>query len=258
MKAPTQAALDDLLAGGKATIPANQAQIPWWWCDALFMAPPVWTRMYAATRDAKYLAYVDQHWWETSNLLYDPQRHLYFRDITFLHAADSHGNPIFWSRGNGWVMGGIARTLDYLPPKYPGGAKYEAQLREMAAAVTALQDPQTGLWHASLLNSSDFPLPETSGSALITFALAWGVNHGVLDRAVCTPVIAKAWAGLVGQIYADGRLGGIQQTGAAPAHYLPSSSYTYGVGGFLLAGAEVDKLSRHTKGTPAHFHGATP
>jgi unsaturated rhamnogalacturonyl hydrolase len=258
MKTPTQAALDDLLAGGKAAIPANQAQIPWWWCDALFMAPPVWARMYAATHDPKYLAYADEHWWETSNLLYVPQRHLYFRDITFLHATDSHGNPIFWSRGNGWVMGGLARTLDYLPPNYPTRTKYETQLREMAATVTTLQDPQTGLWHASLLNSADFPQPETSGSALMTFALAWGVNHGVLDRAIYTPVIAKAWAGLVGQIYADGRLGGIQQTGAAPAHYLPSSSYTYGVGGFLLAGAEVDKLSRHAKAKTAHSHGATP
>ncbi len=56
------------------------------------------------------------------------------------------------------------------------------------------------------------------------------------------PVIARAWKGLVGQIYADGRLGNIQQTGAAPAHYLPSSSYTYGVGGFLLAAEQVAKL----------------
>ena len=255
MKAPTQAALDGLLNGPGAAIPKNQAQVPWWWCDALFMAPPVWTRMYAATSDAKYLKYVDEHWWETSKLLYDPERHLYFRDITFLHTTDGHGNPIFWSRGNGWVMGGIARTLEYLPAKYPGREKYETQLREMAVAVAALQDPKTGLWHASLLNAEEFPLPETSGSALITFALAWGVNHGVLDRSTYSPVIARAWAGLVQQIYADGRLGGIQQTGAAPAHYLPSSSFTYGVGGFLLAGSEVDELAR--KGKPAH-RGAKP
>jgi hypothetical protein len=49
----------------------------------------------------------------------------------------------------------------------------------------------------------------------------------------------------VGEIYADGRLGNIQQTGSAPAHYLPSSSYTYGVGGFLLAGAQVEELVEH-------------
>jgi rhamnogalacturonyl hydrolase YesR len=96
-----------------------------------------------------------------------------------------------------------------------------------------------------LLDPVDYPQPEVSGSALITFALAWGVNHRVLDRATYLPVIAKAWRGLVGQIYADGRLGNIQQTGAAPAHYLPSSSYNYGVGGFLLAGAQVEELSSH-------------
>ena len=162
------------------------------------MAPPVWTRMYAVTHDAKYLAYVDQHWWETSNLLYDPQRHLYYRDVTFLHKTNEKGNPIFWSRGNGWVMAGIARTLEYLPADFADRARYEQQLREMAAAVVPLQDAQSGLWHSDLLDAADYPQPETSGSALITMALAWGVNHGVLDRAAYTPVIAKGWRGLVG------------------------------------------------------------
>ncbi len=245
--AGTRQALDGLLAGAAAAIPKGQAGIPWWWCDALFMAPPVWVGMHAATHDAKYLAYVDQHWWETSNLLYDPQRHLYYRDVTFLHKTDEKGNPIFWSRGNGWVMAGIARTLEYLPHDYAGRSKYEQQLREMAAAVAPLQDAQSGLWHSDLLDAADYPQPETSGSALMTMALAWGVNHGVLDRATYTPVIAKAWRGLVGEIYADGRLGNIQQTGSAPAHYRPSSSYTYGVGGFLLAGAEVERLAEQKK-----------
>jgi unsaturated rhamnogalacturonyl hydrolase len=241
--APTRAALDDLLAGGAAAIPKNQAQIPWWWCDALFMAPPVWTRMYAATQDARYLDYIDKHWWETSEQLYDPQRHLYYRDVTYLHVTDERGNPVFWSRGNGWVMGGIARTLEYMPKDRPERGRYETQLREMAAAVAALQDAQSGLWHSDLLDAADYPQPETSGSALMTFALAWGVNNGVLDRATYSPVIVKAWRGLVGQIYADGRLGNIQQTGAAPGHYLPSSSYNYGVGGFLLAGSQVEKMA---------------
>jgi unsaturated rhamnogalacturonyl hydrolase len=243
--APTQAALDDLLAGGAARIPEGQAQIPWWWCDALFMAPPVWSRMYAVTHDTKYLDYLDKHWWETSNLLYDAQRHLYYRDVTFLHRTDERGNPMFWSRGNGWVMGGIARTLQTMPQEHATRGSYETQLREMAAAIAALQDKRNGLWHSDLLDPGDYPQSEVSGSALITFALAWGVNQGVLDRATYTPVIAKAWRGLVGQIYADGRLGNIQQTGAAPAHYLPSSSFNYGVGAFLLAGAQVVDLTSH-------------
>jgi unsaturated rhamnogalacturonyl hydrolase len=241
--APTRAALDRLLAGQTAPIPAAQAKIPWWWCDALFMAPPVWSRMYAATHDAKYLGYLDQHFQETANLLYDGQRHLYYRDVTFLHKTNARGQPVFWSRGNGWAMGGIARTLDYLPRDEPDRGRYEQQLSEMAAAVAALQDRRSGLWHSDLLDAADYPQPEVSGSALMTFALAWGVNHGVLDRATYRPVIARAWRGLVAEIYADGRLGNIQQTGSAPAHYLPSSSYDYGVGGFLLAGAQVEQMA---------------
>ena len=240
--AATRAALNDLLAGGAAPIPQGQAPIAWWWCDALFMAPPVWSRMYAATHDHRYLDYIDQHWQETSNLLYDPQRHLYYRDITFLHKTGERGKLIFWSRGNGWVMAGLARTLEYWPDNDSGRTRYEAQLREMAEAVKPLQDGKSGLWHSDLLDEKDYPQPETSGSALMAYALAWGVNHGVLDRAVYGPVIAKAWRGLVGQIYEDGRLGNIQQTGAAPAHYLPSSSYNYGVGGFLLAGAQLEQM----------------
>lgn len=243
--APTREALDRLLSGQAAAIPANQAKIPWWWCDSLFMAPPVWSRMYAATHDAKYLNYLDRHWWETSKLLYDQHRHLYYRDITFLHKTGQRGQPVFWSRGNGWVMAGIARTLEYMPADEPNRARYERQLREMAAAVAAIQDKRSGLWHSDMLDPRDYPQPETSGSALMTFALAWGVNQGILDRATYRPVIAKAWRGLVSQIYADGRLGNIQQTGPAPAHYLPSSSYTYGVGAFLLAGAQVEQFAAH-------------
>ena len=249
--APTQAALESVIAGAGPRIPPNQAQIPWWWCDALFMAPPVWVRMYAATHDQKYLDYLDNHFWQTSDLLYDQQRHLYFRDVTFLHKTDQRGNPIFWSRGEGWVMAGIARTLEYLPKSDPDYERFQTQLQQMSAAVAALQDPK-GLWHSDMLDAQDYPQPEVSGSALMTFAMAWGVNHGVLDRDTYMPVISKAWRGLVKQIYADGRLGNIQQTGAAPAHYLPSSSYNYGVGAFLLAGAQVVDLPAHAA---HHQHG---
>jgi unsaturated rhamnogalacturonyl hydrolase len=239
---PTRTALDALAAGANAEIPAIQADIPWWWCDALFMAPPVWSRMFAVTHDAKYLEYIDQHWRETSALLYDPQRHLYSRDQTYLHQTDERGNPVFWLRGNGWVMGGLARTLAYIPVGDARRGFYEKQLREMAAAVAPLQDPRNGMWHSDLLDAADYPQPEVSGSALIAFALAWGVNQGILDRATYLPVIENAWRGLVNQIYADGRLGNIQQIGSAPAHYLPSSSYNYGVGAFLLAGEQVAAL----------------
>ena len=144
-------------------------------------------------------------------------------------------------------MGGLARTLQYLPKDDAARAKYETQLREMAAAVTKIQGTD-GLWRSGLLDPNSYDQPEVSGSALMVYGMAWGVNNGVLDRATYEPVIAKAWAGILQHIYADGRLGDLQQTGAQPATFKPSASYNYGVGGFLLAGSEVRKLAQSEAG----------
>jgi rhamnogalacturonyl hydrolase YesR len=239
--APIRTALDAVLAAPRAPLGASQ-RIAWWWCDALFMAPPTWARMYAATGDPKYISYLDEEFAKTSTLLYDQQAHLYSRDASFIPQTEKNGQKLFWSRGEGWVMGGLARTLEYLPKDDPARAKYETQLKEMAAAVAKIQNPD-GLWTSGLLDPAGYGQPELSGSSLMTFGIAWGINNGILDRKVYTPVVTKAWAGMLKHIYADGRLGDIQQTGAAPSTFKPSASYNYGVGGFLLAGSELYKMA---------------
>jgi rhamnogalacturonyl hydrolase YesR len=244
MMRPTQSTLDAILAAPRTSaIPGKE--IAWWWCDALFMAPPVWARMYAATGDRKYVDYLDEEWAKTSGRLYDTEEHLYARDSGFVTRTEVNGKKMFWSRGNGWVMGGIVRTLPYLPKDDPARAKYVTQLQEMAARVAQLQGPD-GLWRSGLLDPGGYDLPELSGSAFFTYALAAGVNQGVLDKKVYRPVIDKAWAGLLHHVYADGRLGCIQQTGAAPAPFRESASYTYGVGAFLLAGSEIRQMNGHS------------
>lgn len=215
----------------------------WWWCDALFMGPPTLARLYKATGKTEYLDFLDREWWITSQLLYDPAEHLYFRDASYLAKHEANGRKLFWSRGNGWVMAGIARVLDYMPKNYPSRAKYVAQLREMAAAVVKVQGDD-GLWRSGLLDAQAYSLPEVSGSAFIAYSLAWGVNQGVLDRQTYGAAARKAWTGLLTHVYSDGRLGCIQQVGAAPGQFKATSSFVYGVGAFLLAGSQMDRLHR--------------
>jgi unsaturated rhamnogalacturonyl hydrolase len=218
----------------------------WWWCDALFMAPPALARLYAATGDGRYLEYMDREWALTTEHLYDSGAHLYSRDAGYLERREKNGAKLFWSRGNGWVLAGLARVIPYLP-EGAMRAKYEAQFREMARAVAAIQGPD-GLWRSGLLDPGSYPNPEVSGSAFFTYALAWGINAGLLDRAAYEPVVARAWRGLTGHVYADGRLGSIQKIGAAPGDVSPGGSYVYGVGAFLLAGEQVEKLAEGHKG----------
>ncbi|NYF52689.1 glycoside hydrolase family 88/105 protein [Tunturiibacter gelidoferens] len=214
----------------------------WWWCDALFMSPPVLSRMYAITKDRKYLDYMDHEWWLTSGSLYSQEEHLYFRDSRYFMQKQANGKPIFWSRGNGWVMGALVNVLRIMPVDYPSRPKYVAQFREMAGELAAIQSPD-GLWRSGLLDPESYDLPEVSGSAFFTFAIAYGINEKILDRKTYLPVVEKSWKGMLGHIYADGRLGSIQPIDGQPGKFKPSASYVYGVGGFLMAGSEMHRLA---------------
>jgi rhamnogalacturonyl hydrolase YesR len=235
--APTRDGMDKLLAR-----PDDPTKNLWWWCDALYMAPPVLSQLSVATGDQKYLDFMNHEWWLTSSALYDPAEHLYFRDNRYLTMHEANGQKVFWSRGNGWVLAGLAMVLQRMPAQYPDRAKYEAQYKEMAERIADLQQAD-GLWRAGLLDPGAYPNPEISGSAFFTYAMTWGINHGVLDRKKFLPVVSKAWRGMLSHVYADGRLGSIQPIGAEPGKFKPSSSYVYGVGAFLLAGSELTQLA---------------
>ena len=237
--ADTKAILDKLIVRQD-----DPNKLLWWWCDALFMSPPVLLRMYEITHDKKYLDYMDHEWWLTSDSLYNKDYHLYFRDNRYFTQKQANGKPVFWSRGNGWVMGALVNVLQILPKDYPSRPKYVAQLKEMAAEIAAIQSAD-GLWRTGLLDPDAYDLPEVSGSAFFTFGLAYGINEKILDRKTYLPVVEKSWKGMLGHVYADGRLGSIQPIDAQPGKFKPSASYVYGVGGFLLAGSEMHRLAQH-------------
>jgi len=217
----------------------NQAKDLWWWCDALYMAPPSFARLSQLTGDSSYRKFMEYEWGLTQDHLYDPAERLFFRDATFLHKTEPNGKPLFWSRGNGWVLAGTARVLSVMPKDDPERPRFEKLFRDMAQRVAELQ-PQDGLWRMGLLDPGAYAQGEISGTAFFTYAMAWGVNNHLLPADRFQPVIAKAWAGMIRHIYTDGRLGAIQPIGASPGELQPGSSWTYGVGGFLLAGAEID------------------
>jgi len=247
MIAPLRERFDAILASPRdfATLDFKQKGIGdlWSWCDALFMAPPAWARLSAATGEKRYVDFAVTNWWRTSDYLYDATEHLYYRDSTYFTKREANGAKVFWSRGNGWVMGGLVRMLQYLPKDHPARARFETQFKEMAEKVITCQQPD-GLWRASLLDPASFPLQETSGSGFYTYALAWGVNQGLLDRARYEPVVRRAWAALVGCVAADGKLTHVQPIGADPKHFPADATEVYGVGAFLLAGSELYRLTK--------------
>jgi unsaturated rhamnogalacturonyl hydrolase len=222
--------------------------ITWWWCDALFMAPPTLAKLSKITGDQSYLELNDRLFQETYALLYDKNEHLYARDASYLENApdgakrEANGKKIFWSRGNGWVAGGLVRLIKELPARHPKRKFYVTQYRSLMERLLSLQQPD-GLWRSSLLDPDTFLGGEASGSGFDIYAMAWGINNGLLARDKYLLAVRKAWVALNALVHPDGMVGWTQPIGADPRRNFNADSWeVYGAGAYLLAGSEVIKL----------------
>jgi unsaturated rhamnogalacturonyl hydrolase len=229
-----------MLAAGRAAIDAMLAdprpgRVDWWWCDALFMAPPVLARLTTATGDPRYLDLMDRMFWDTRDHLFCDPRGLFYRDANYL------GGEVFWSRGNGWVMAAIPLILEHIPAGHPHRPDYLALLRRMAEAVLPLQGPD-GAWRASLLDPSAFPGAETSGTGLIVCGLARGIALGALERERYLPAASAGWRALLAATSPEGRLGRVQPRGHEPGPAGEEDHSPFGTGALLLAGSALLSL----------------
>ena len=230
------------------SVEAEKHGITWWWCDALFMAPPTLAKLSRTTGDASYLALNDKLFMETYDLLYDKEEHFFARDAGYLINAkgegrrEANGKKIFWSRGNGWVLGGLARLLSELPRDYPKYTFYKDLYVQMAERIITLQQAD-GLWRSSLLDPESYPGGEASGTGFYIYALAWGIDNKILDKKKFLPAVKKGWTGLNTLVHSDGKVGWTQPIGADPRKNFNADSWeVYGAGAYLLAGSEVVKL----------------
>ncbi|MES2278128.1 MAG: glycoside hydrolase family 88 protein [Bacteroidota bacterium] len=217
----------------------------WAWCDALFMGPPSLAYLSDATGDQAYLNMACKLWWKSSDFLYDTDDHLFYRDNRYFTQKEKNGEKVFWSRGNGWVLAGIARLLTVMPDKHPDRAKFIKQFKQMAKKIASLQQSD-GSWHASLLDPASYSGKETSGTGFFCYALAWGINQKILPYKQYNPIVNKAWQALTTSVHPDGKLGYVQPQGAAPDKVGFDDTEVYGVGAFLLAGSEMLKLNKVT------------
>jgi len=161
-----------------------------YWIDDMYMITAVQVQAFRATGDKVYLdraalamaAYLDR--------LQQPNG-------LFYHALDT---PFYWGRGNGWVAAGMTELLRSLPQDHPKRARIMEGYKKMMGALLAAQDPN-GTWHQLIDRPEAWP--ETSGTAMFTFAMITGVKNGWLDGKTYAPAARKAWLGLVKYIDKD-------------------------------------------------------
>ena len=221
----------------------------WDWCDALFMSPPVWAKLYNITGEKKYLDFMVAEYKATTDFLFDKKENLYYRDETYMGKLDS-GTKIFWSRGNGWVFAGLTNILNELDPLSEEYKYFLRIYKKMAQKLLEIQTPE-GHWSMSLLGQSFYPTPETSGSSFFIYGLAWGINKGLLPKKEYISAVSNGWQALNKEaVHKDGSIGYAQATGDKPSDGQPVTYDSkpdfedYTIGAFLLAGSEVYHLAK--------------
>ncbi|MDP4271746.1 MAG: glycoside hydrolase family 88 protein, partial [Bacteroidota bacterium] len=196
----------------------------WWWIDALNMAMPVFTRLGVMYNNTGYFnkMYDLYSYTKVTLGLYNSAKGLWYRDASFKPPyKTTNGYESYWARGNGWVLSAHARVLQMLTLTDPHRTEYIETFQNMAAALKDRQRSD-GFWNVSLDDPNEYGGPETSGTAMFTYGMAWGINNGLLDSATYYPVVVKAWNALTSvAVQSNGFLGYVQGVGSSPASSQP-------------------------------------
>ena len=244
MLTPTKARLDWILENTpKENIDITKGRSDrWWWCDALYMAPAVFTRLSAITGEKEYMKFAHGEFLAAYEHLYDKEEKLFFRDARYFSKKERNGEKMFWSRGNGWVMGGLAEVLKTLPENADKYRPFYVKLyTEMAESLAELQT-EDGFWTSSLLDGESYPNPEMSGTSLITYALAYGINAGLLPKDKYLPIVEKGWQALVRSVDTEGMVGWTQLVAEKPGYVSNQMTRLYSTGGVLMVASELYQL----------------
>ena len=221
------------------------------WVDSQFMIGMTLLQEHRRTRDPAPLTEWVTQYLLFSQLCRDPDDQLYRHAWDDLAQQNVPAEPVYWSRGNSWVLVSAAEFLR-LAPDHAEAEAIAALHQAHLEAVAATQRDDGLFW--TVLNApfgdDARNYPETSGAALIGYSIAVGLRSGALTQERWGPVLAGIVGGVALQLEEqEGRLV-LQGTsfGTNPGDYdnyvdtptLPDQ--IVGVGAVLMLLAEVDGL----------------
>jgi len=157
------------------------------WIDDMYMITMIQAQAFRATGDQKY---IDRAATEMVFYLHELQK----ENGLFYHAPDA---PFFWGRGNGWMAAGMTELLRVLPKNNTNYKAIMNGYKKMMGSLLKYQS-ENGMWR-QLVDDPAF-WPETSCSAMFTFAMITGVKNGWLDKKTYSKAARKGWLGLISYI----------------------------------------------------------
>ena len=173
-------------------------------------------------------------------------------------------SPHFWGRAIGWYVMAIVDVLDFMPRDHARHDELITILNRKIVALLLVQDANTGVWW-QVLNQTHRAgnYLESSASGMFVYAMSKGARNGYLPKGLLA-VARVAYDGILKQFVKVDNDGQAHLTGTCRSAGWGGTPYrdgTYeyyigkpvmadnhhGVGAFLLASTEIEKLDKENK-----------
>ena len=173
------------------------------WLDGLYMAQPFraeYDRRFGGMREA---GDVTEQFQNVRKYLFDDQKRLYYHACDLAKKQpwankDTGKSPNFWLRSMGWYLMALADCIDQMERAGDGHRLILRDLfQEAVDGLLKYQDAGTGLFY-QVIDRADVEgnYLETSGSAMVLYALMKGVRLNVLSRDAYLANARKAFESL--------------------------------------------------------------
>ncbi|WP_229681018.1 glycoside hydrolase family 88/105 protein [Alteromonas lipolytica] len=233
------------------------------WLDGLYMGAPFYAEYLVRARDPEQLddvflqfELIEKHLYDTNTGL---PRHGWDESREQKWSDKATGlSPHHWSRALGWYAMAMVDVMDVVPAQNSKRAWLAARFEKFMAQVIKYQHSSGAWYQVTDLGNRKGNYLEASGTAMLTYAMARGVNMGVLPASYREHA-EKGFAALVdqmisveaetniitlNQVCAVAGLGGKPYRDGSFDYYMSEPirpNDAKGVGPFILAALELDK-----------------
>ena len=163
---------------------------PWQiWLDGLYMAQPFYMAWERDFDKYAHLSDITRQFQNVRTYLYSPDKGLYYHGYDESRQqpwcdSDTGCSKSFWLRSMGWYLMALVDCIELSSEQlYEHYRALIDLLREAVRGLLRYQDPKTGLFFQVIDHPEiDRNYLETSGSAMVAYAILKGVRLGVLDE----------------------------------------------------------------------------
>lgn len=158
------------------------------WLDGLYMAQVFYTRYEAEFNGGKNYADIVNQFQKVYDNMYDREKRLYYHGWDYSKTAfwsdkQTGLSKSFWLRSVGWYTVGLVDAIGYFPDD---AAEFKAQLiaifKDTIEGLERYIDPEKKMfWQVVDQGGREGNYLETSGSAMIAYAMMKGARLGFVD-----------------------------------------------------------------------------